>query len=188
MRLWEFLNLKFGDVFHDKAEFSIPTKEHFFRKGAIITDYGQIERKLYFINGGLVQLTMLHDGEERIVEFFSGDNFVCAYTSFLRQEVSDVRITSLTDCKMEIIQYSDLQEAYRTSLLANKLGRLFTEQIYIIKTKREKDFLTKSAQERYKELIAARPDILKLVPVNKIAKYLGVHPESLSRIRKSIIS
>jgi hypothetical protein len=80
------------------------------------------------------------------------------------------------------------QQAYRSSLIANKIGRVLTEHIYMHKTKCEKDFLTKSAQERYAALIFTRPDILKLVPVNKIAKYLGVHPESLSRIRKSIIS
>jgi len=188
MHLLEFLNIKFGNLLKDETEFPIQLSSSVFNKGDLITDYGQIERKLYFINNGLIQLTILHEGEERIVEFFSQDNFVCAYTSFLKQEPSDVRLTALMECEMDIIQYSDLQQAYRTSLIANKIGRILTEQIYMHKTKREKDFLTKSAQERYEELLLARPDILKLVPVNKIAKYLGVHPESLSRIRKSIIS
>jgi CRP-like cAMP-binding protein len=188
MRLLTFLNAQFGAVFADQSQFPVILKDQSFKKGAIITDYGQIERKLYFINSGFVQLTMLHDGEEKIIEFFFQDSFVCAYTSFLKQEASDVRVTALTDCKTEIIQYSDLQNAYHTSLIVNKLGRLLTEQIYMIKTKREKDFLTKSAQERYTELLSLRPDILKLIPVNKIAKYLGIHPESLRRIRKLTIS
>jgi hypothetical protein len=63
--------------------------------------------------------------------------------------------------------------------------RMMTGQIYIIKTRLEKDFLNKSAQERFADLIASRPNILKLIPVHKIAKYLGLHPGSLSRIRKS---
>jgi CRP-like cAMP-binding protein len=172
----------------DPAEFPVTITEQFFPKKAIITDYGQIERKLYFINKGLVQLGITHDGEESIIEFMSDNSFVSSYTSFLKQIPSDCRITALVECEMEVIHYSDLQRAYLSSLVANKIGRVFTEQIYILKTKREKDFLTKSAQERYAELIAERPDILKLVPVNKIAKYLGVQPESLSRIRKSIIS
>jgi CRP-like cAMP-binding protein len=188
MNLIDFLNTRFGTRFADTSEFPIEFKEQHIKKGAIITDYGQVERKLYFINSGFVQLTMLHDGEERIIEFFFENNFVCAYTSFLKQEASDVRMTALTKCKMEVIQYSDLQKAYADSLLVNKLGRLLTEQIYIIKAKREKDFLTKSAGERYAELLSLRPDILKLIPVNKIAKYLGIHPESLSRIRKLAIS
>jgi len=48
--------------------------------------------------------------------------------------------------------------------------------------------LTKSAQERYDELLSKRPDLIRLVPVNKIAKYLGIHPESLSRLRKNLFS
>lgn len=188
MTLLDYLNAQFGTVFADASDFPVVFREQRFRKGAILTDYGQIERKLYFINSGFVQLTMLHDGEERIIEFFFADSFVCAYTSFLKQEPSDVRITALTECKTEMIQYGDLQNAYQTSLLVNKLGRVLTEQIYLIKTKREKDFLTKSAAERYAELLSLRPDVLKLIPVNKIAKYLGIHPESLSRIRKQSIS
>ncbi len=188
MKLLSYLNTSFKTDFKDGSPFFVPLKDYFSKKGKIITDYGQIERRLYFINSGFVQLTMLHEGEEKIIDFFFHDSFVCAFTSFLKQEPSDVRVTSLVDCHMEGIQYSHLQEAYGTSLLANKLGRLLTEQIYMVKTKREKDFLTKSAQERYADLISLRPDILKLIPVNKIAKYLGVHPESLSRIRKSLIS
>lgn len=188
MKFLEYLNTHFGITFPDPTAFPVLMEEKKFKKGAVLTDYGQIERKLYFINEGFAQVTMLHEGDERIVDFFFPDSFVCAYTSLLKQEPSDVRVTVLSECQTEMIHYSNLQEAYKTSLLANQLGRLLTEQIYIIKTKREKDFLTKSAQERYKELLDKREDILQYIPVNKIAKYLGILPESLSRIRKSIIS
>ena len=188
MELTTYLKTQFKVDASDSDQFPIILGNESFKKNAIITDYGQIERKLYFINSGIVQLTMLHDGEEKIIEFFFENNFVCAYTSFLKQEPSDVRVTALTGCQTEMILYSDLQKAYDASLIANKIGRMMTEQIYIVKARREKDFLTKSAQERYADLIASRPDILKLIPVHKIAKYLGLHPESLSRIRKSFIS
>ena len=183
----EFLKAHLGSEFHPE-EFSVPIHEQRFPKKAIITDYGQIERKLYFISKGLVQLSILHDGEESIIEFMSDNSFVSSYTSFLKQIPSDCQITTLIETEMEVIQFSDLQQAYHHSLITNKIGRIFTEEIYMLKSKREKDLLTKSANERYAELLAERPDILKLVPVNKIAKYLGLKPESLSRIRKSIIS
>ena len=187
MTLLAFLQTQFGLYFQDQSQFPLALENQTFKKGSIITDYGQIERKLYFINSGIVELTMLHDGEEKIVDFFFQDSFVCAYTSFLKQEASDIRITALCECHTETMQYTNLQDAYKTSLVLNKIGRILTERIYIIKTKREKDFLTKSGQERYIELISERPDILKTIPINKIAKYLGLHPESLSRIRKSLI-
>jgi CRP-like cAMP-binding protein len=186
MRLLEFLNTRFSQLLSSDESFPVKLHEQQFKKGSVLTDYGQVERKVYFINNGLVQLAILHEGEERIIEFFSENNFVSSYTSFLRQEPSDCRLTALVNCEMEVLYHDELVKAYETSLLANKIGRIFTEKIYSLKTQREKDFLTKSAAERYADLIASRPDILKVVPVKKIAQYLGLHPESLSRIRKSI--
>jgi CRP-like cAMP-binding protein len=168
MELATYLKTHFRADFSDTDQLPIILSNQVFKKDAIITDYGQKERRIYFINSGIVQLTMLHDGEEKIIDFFFENNFVCAYTSFLKQEPSDVRVTALLECQTEVILYSDLQKAYDTSLIANKIGRMMTEQIYIVKTRREKDFLTKSAQERYADLIASRPDILKLIPVHKI--------------------
>ena len=188
MKLLPFLKESFGIAFSEETPFPLRLTPGAFKKDDIITDYGQTERKLYFINEGFVELSMLHDGEENIIEFFFQDSFVCAYTSFLRQKPSDVRITALSHCEMEVIYYNDLQHAYKTSFVANVLGRMLTEEIYIAKTKREKDFLTKPAAERYRELMLHRPEVLQLVPINKIARYLGIHPESLSRIRRSLIS
>ena len=170
----------------DKLPFDFKNKT--FNKGDIITGYEQIEKKLYFIGSGIVQFSILRDTEEKIIDFFFPNEFFCSYTSFILQKPSDTQITALTDCQLQVLHYDELQAAYNTSLLVNKLGGLLTEQAYIRKTRREKDFLTKSAEERYKELISARPELIQQIPVNKIAKYLGIHPESLSRIRKDIIS
>lgn len=63
---------------------------------------------------------------------------------------------------------------------------MVAEYYYILKTNREKDFLTKSATERYNELVNIRPELIQYIPVHQIAKYLGIEPESLSRIRKAI--
>ena len=62
------------------------------------------------------------------------------------------------------------------------------EQAYLRKVQREKDFLTKTAEERYNDLLKTHPDYIIQIPVNKIARYLGIHPESLSRIRKKLNS
>jgi CRP-like cAMP-binding protein len=131
---------------------------------------------------------MVYNGEERILDFIFENNFFGAYTSLLTNQPSDVQLITLAKTKVEILDYNDLQNAYKTSLLANQLGRYVTERLYLNNTKREKDFLTKTAEQRYRELLEKRPDIISSIPVNKIAKYLGIHPESLSRIRKSIFS
>ena len=154
-------------------------------KNTLITRYGQTERYAYFLLSGIVKISMLRDdGQERVLEFFFPGSFFSAYTSFLTAEAADVEIEALCDCEVEMISHSDMQQAYKHSLLANKLGRIVAEHYYIRKTNREKDFLTKSATERYTELLTRRPE--QQIPVQLTARYLGIEPESLSRIRKMI--
>ncbi len=186
MTIPEYININFKTDFKEYHELPFKVTKKAFKKGTVITSYGQIERSAYFLISGLIEITVLKDTEDKIVEFFLPGCFFGAYTSFLSQQPSDVQVSALSNCEVEVIDYDELQNAYKTSLVANQLGRLATESIFIISTKREKDFLTKSAQERYDELLSKRPDLIKLVPVNKIAKYLGIHPESLSRLRKNI--
>jgi CRP-like cAMP-binding protein len=186
MNLLTFLNNQFHTAYASESDLPFRSIQRSIPKGTILTDYGKIERHTYFINSGIVQVTLQRDIEEKIIDFFFPETFVCSYTSFILQIPSDVCVSALTDCEVEAISHEEIQSAYTNSFFANKLGRVLTEQIFIIKSKREKDFLTKSAEERYAELIAGRPDIIKLIPGYKIAQYLGIKPESLSRIRKDI--
>jgi CRP-like cAMP-binding protein len=186
MNLLTFLNNQFHTAYTSEDELPFRSMQKTIPKGTILTDYGKIERNTYFINNGIIQVTLQREIEEKIIDFFFPESFVCSYTSFILQIPSDVRVSALTDCEVEVISHDDIQLAYNDSLFANKMGRILTEQIFIIKSKREKDFLTKSAEERYEELVKGRPDIIKLIPGYKIAQYLGIKPESLSRIRKDL--
>lgn len=188
MSVLEFINSNFEPVFECNADLPFIVTKREFEKGEIITSYDQIEQNAYFLITGIVEVTMHHDLEEKTLDFFFPNSFFCSYTSFLLQQPSNVQIAALTCCELEVINYTELQNAYKTSLIANQLGRVVTETLYIKKSDREKDFLTKSAEERYIDLLSKRADIIKMIPVNKIAKYLGIHPDSLSRIRKKIIS
>jgi hypothetical protein len=102
----------------------------------------------------------------------------------LDRSPSEVVIEALTDSEVECISYNDLHKAYSKSLFANFVGRCIVEEILIPRIKKEREILSKTAEERYFDMLQARPDLCVNLPVNKIAKYLGIHPESLSRIRK----
>jgi CRP-like cAMP-binding protein len=157
-----------------------------FKKHAEISAIGKIEKYGYFIHSGIVQAAIESHGEEKIIDFFFPDQFFSSYTSFLTQTPSDVVITAVTACVVEVIDLIQLQKAYKTSLVCNQLGRYAIEKVYIKRIEREKSFLSKSAPEKYLELITYHPEIIELMPVSKVAKYLGIHPESLSRIRKTV--
>ena len=183
----DFYNTVLNTLFpYDALPFRIETIS--VKKGTILTVYGQVEDSLYFMNKGIVEMTIQSYMTEKIVDFFFEGELFCGYTSFLNQLPTDVQITTLMDSEIEVIKRKDLIPVYGHSLEANQFGRIATEHGYIRKSNREKDLLTKTAEERYVEMFKTHSQYISYIPVNKIAKYLGIHPESLSRIRKKMNS
>lgn len=187
MDIENYIRKELSEYRNDELPFSTYKKK--VKKGEVVTRIGQIERKAYFLLEGIMESTIVDNaGETKIINFVFPGEFVCAYTSFLQQEPSEIQITAITDCEVEYFLKNDIEAAYNHSILANQFGRHITESFFILKLKRENDFLTKSAEEKYIELIEKRPEVIENIPVKKIAKYLGIHPESLSRIRARIIT
>jgi len=172
----------------DLEDLPFPIASRTIQKGSVLTDYGDVESRGYFLKAGLAQASVRLGKEERIVDFFFPNRFFGGYSSLLTGEPSQVKIMVLEDADVDILEWHDLQSAYRTSLEANQLGRTVTEKLYLIHIRREIDLLTKPADERYKDLLDNHPKIIEKVPGYKIAQYLGIQPESLSRIRKQILS
>lgn len=188
MQFLDLYNLVLKQNNSNAESLPYPLKTEHFRKNEIITAYGQIDESVYFLNAGIVEMTIKSYMTEKVIDFFFVNEMFTSLTSFLTQKPSDVQITALTDCEVEVISYNDLQIAYETSFDANKFGRIIVELAYLKKAKREKDFLCKTAEERYAEMFKTHSHYISQIPVNKIAKYLGIHPESLSRIRKKLSS
>lgn len=173
---------------HSAKELPFPTRQISYEKNAVITPYDKLEENLYFIKSGIVEIKIKSYTSEKILDFFFSNEMVTCYTSFLMQVPSDTEMTAIVSCEVEAIAYKDLQAAYTTSLQANQVGRILTEQAYLRKAQREKELLSKTAEERYAELLESRGEYVSQIPVNKLARYLGIHPESLSRIRKKLNS
>ncbi|MGB3585972.1 MAG: cyclic nucleotide-binding domain-containing protein [Tunicatimonas sp.] len=157
-------------------------------KNSVFTNFKQAEECVYFLKSGIVVVEIETEKERKILDFFFENSFFASYSSLLLGTLSDVRISAFTDCTVEVINYEELKETYKSSLIANKLGRIETEKLFTRKVSREKELLTKTAEQRYLTLINSKPEIVKQIPVKDISRYLGIKPESLSRIRQRIIS
>src|SRR5690606_22386593 len=171
---------------YDELPFLISKK--FYKKNTVLTKYGDIEQHVYFIIQGVIELKIESYNSEKFLDFYFPNEITTSYTSFLRQTPSDAEMTTLTDCELEVITYDNIQSAYQASLKANQFGRIVTEFAYMQKAQREKDLLSKTAEELYAELFGLHKEYIANIPVNKIAGFLGIHPESLSRIRKKMNS
>ncbi|CAM1353343.1 CarD family transcriptional regulator [Tenacibaculum insulae] len=158
------------------------------KKRTKLLKVGEVEKSISFIDKGVVRFFIPKEDKEKEITFgFCFNNeFVSAYDSFLTQSPSLYELETLTDVEMWSISYNDLQEVYKKTMIGNTLGRLSSERLYLIKSKREQSLLNETAEERYLKLFDERPKLIKEIPLKYIASYIGVTAQALSRIRKRI--
>lgn len=155
-----------------------------FPAGGHLSEAGKTANAIYFIEEGIVRVYTIHDGKEISMDFAFPHSFTASYASFVTQSPAAVNLQAVTPVRGYAWYYSDLQQLYNTSHQSERIGRLVAEQQYLRKYNRELLFLRYSAQERYALLLEEHPEVIQHIPVKQIASYLGIEPESLSRIRK----
>ncbi|SEA63691.1 cAMP-binding domain of CRP or a regulatory subunit of cAMP-dependent protein kinases [Arachidicoccus rhizosphaerae] len=159
-----------------------------FRKKDFLLKEGNICRSVYFIEKGLVRYYVNLDGEEKTTYFNKENEFVCDYMSFLPKSPSKVNIQALEDVIIWSIDYDNLQRFYQEIRNGERLGRLAIEQVYLQAIGQVASFYTDPPEIRYLNFIHTYPDLQQRIAQFYIASYVGVKPQSLSRIRRRITS
>ncbi len=124
--------------------------------------------------------------EEKNILFFSENQFIVSFRSFIFQYPCNYYIEALEDAEILYISYHDLQQLYDTHKSWEKFGRLLAEHFFNQSQCRTEDLLFLSHEERYLNLIKEHPNIVKRVHAYHISSFLGIKNQSLSRIRKRI--
>lgn len=168
--------------------FSSKLNNRIFKKKTKILKLGAIENNISFIETGIARFLIPKEDEEKDITFgFCFKNeFVSAYDSFLTRKPSLYELEALTDMSVWSISFEDLQEVYAKTVVGNLIGRLSSERLFLIKSKREQSLLNETAEARYLNLFTERPNLIKEIPLKYIASYIGVTAQALSRIRKRI--
>ena len=164
------------NLFHKKV---INRDEH-------LLEAGQVCRRLIFIEKGLVRYYLFNNGEEQTHYFNKQGEWVCDYQSFIPKVPTTVNIQALEETITWTISYDDLQTFYREVKYGERFGRLGIEQVFIDIIRQIDSLYTDKPEIRYEKFIHAYFDIAQRVPQYHIASYVGVKPQSLSRIRKRI--
>lgn len=151
-------------------------KDHFLYQGETCKQLG-------FIIKGYVRLYFLKDGEEITKDFNFENSFCGSYASFSLRQPSRFNIVAMEKVKLYTLGRDDLFRLFDRYPSLQKLGRLSMENMFIRKEMREASFLLDSAEQRYHELLTQYPQIQQRVPLKYLASYLGITPETLSRIR-----
>ncbi len=157
-----------------------------FNKGDLITESGNIESFMSFIVEGAVRVFYETKDNEYTIEFRTPISPVSSYASFISRMPSMVNIEAITPCKLYRLLHSDMEYIYENTDAGEKVGRKMIEMAYVQREMKEIKLNTVTAESFYLDLMKDNPELFKSIPQKYLASYLGIAPESLSRIRNSI--
>jgi CRP-like cAMP-binding protein len=157
------------------------------RKRQYILQQDDICKNLIFVENGLLRSYNVDEkGNEHILQFAPEGWWIADVYSFFTSENSKYNIDAIEDSELLLITHAALESLYERVPKFERYFRILTQNNMIAMQKRVMSELSSTAEEKYLNLIAAYPNIVARVPQHMIASYLGLTPESLSRIRKRI--
>ncbi|MFN8888963.1 MAG: Crp/Fnr family transcriptional regulator [Cyclobacteriaceae bacterium] len=147
---------------------------------------GEVCKFTSFILKGCLRYFYNVEGDEHTGQFFFENSWYTDYESFLSGNPSQQNIDALEPTELLLIQKQDLEKLYDLNPKIERFGRLMAENAYMGVRKKNENLLNLSPEERYLKLIKERPKVIERVSQHYIASFLGIQPQSLSRIRKRI--
>ena len=158
------------------------------KKHAFFLKEGQVCKNMVIVyKGGLRYFSRGERGDYTEGFAFEGE-WLGDYESFLLQTPSDHFIEALEDCELFALSYPDMQALYGQNQRFERFGRIIAENLFIHAAKSRRNLMIQSAEDRYLDLLTGQPQIFERLPQHLIASYLGIQPQSLSRIRARISS
>jgi CRP-like cAMP-binding protein len=140
----------------------------------------------YNIKGIFRYFYIDYEGNDITKYFVSDNNFVLSLSSLIEQAPSLFYIQALTDSDVLLAPAEPVLELIKRNAYWQKIYKHLLETTYIVKEKREGEFLLFDARERYLHFLQECPKIVKNAKQHYIASYLGIAPEHLSRIRAQL--
>ncbi len=157
-----------------------------YKKGTVLLKEGQTSSEVYFVLEGCVRQYYLIDGIEKTNNFFSDEQWVISMNSFSQNVPSNHFLDCCMDSTLVVGNREKEESLYKKfpkfeTISRKVMQKVFAEQQEIMST-----YITDTAEQRYLKLLKSRPYLFQKLPQYQIASYVGVKPESLSRIRKRI--
>lgn len=156
-----------------------------YKKGAVILREGQIARETYFVISGCVRTYYIIDGEEKTTAFYTEFESVLTNSTTM-DKPAEYNLACVEDSILSVSNPSIEKMIFEKFPRFEKLCRIMSEQLLAKNQASFDKFRTSTPEQRYLELMEKRPDLLQRVPQYQLASFLGIKPESLSRIRKRL--
>jgi len=160
-----------------------------YKKGSILLRKGALCKHSFFVEKGLLRSYMLaEDGKEHIIQFAPENWFIVDRSSVYFNDPSESYIEAIEDTEVVLIDEEFFCQANEISSAFSQFNDKLLHKHIRQMQKRINLLLGASAETRYLSFIKLYPDLLLRVPQWMIASYLGITPESLSRVRKELVN
>jgi len=157
------------------------------KKKKNVLNEGELSNYMFFLNEGLCRYYITDEkGTEHTIELVAQHNWFGDAKAFLAGEPAGINIEALEDSQIFIIQHSDLNRFYDEIPMFERMVRKIIEHYFLKALERIKKVSRSSysAQERYQEFLKSHPKLVNRVSLVHLSSYLGIAPETLSRLRQ----
>jgi hypothetical protein len=163
-------------------------EEKTLKKKAFLLQDDKVCDFIAFISEGSIRHFHIKDGVEKTCDISFDNSWVTDFQSFTYDTVAKMNLQAMEVTKVFVIKKRNLHNLYKECGKYETFGRLMTEQVAMRATEIAMSLSSDKPEERFNNLLSKHPDLFQKVPQKYIASFLGISAESLSWIRKRIIS
>ena len=157
-----------------------------FKKGTTLLKEGQKSNEGYFVLNGCIRSYYVIDGEEKTTAFYTEMEGLTPHC-VINKAPSEYYISCVEDSIITVANPEMEVEIFNKFPKFESLCRVLSEELLAKQQINFDEFKTSSPEQRYLNLLQKRPDLIQRVPQHQLASYLGIKPQSLSRLRARII-
>lgn len=163
-------------------------RKRILRKRGFLLSQGEIcNFEAYIVKGCLKKYYIDEKGDEVILQFAVEDWWISDIGSFSEQKPSNLFIEALEDTELLLIDYANKEKLFAEIPGLERVFRVMIQKAYSVLENRFYSSIAQSAEDRYLDFVKRYPAIVQRVSQTQIASYLGITPESLSRIKSRMI-